>query len=147
MRIVITVEGDESGTDLGLHNWLSGEPELRGRIRRSAVDAPPAGAMGVVGDALIALLEPGGVAAVFAGAVVGWAQSRRGSQTITITRPDGVEITISATHVRNLDARQTAELAQQLAAAVQQPSAGDTAPPASADGDGEGGPREQPPTV
>ena len=142
MQIVVTVEGEESGPEIGLHKWLTGEPELRGRIRRDAGETPPAGAMGVLSDALIALLEPGGVAVVLAGAVVGWAQSRRGSQTITITRPDGMEITISSTRVRNLDARQTAELAQQLATAMEQPLSGTTTRPASADtGGGSSEPR------
>jgi hypothetical protein len=34
--------------------------------------------MGTMTDGLIALLEPGGVESVFAGAVVAWVQSRRG---------------------------------------------------------------------
>lgn len=74
--------------------------------------------MGTAADALLAVLAPGGVAAVFAGAVVAWAQTRRGSQTITLIRPDGTEITISTTHVRGLNAEQSADLARQLAADV-----------------------------
>jgi hypothetical protein len=117
MRILITVQGDDTGGVDHLRRWLSDEPDLRGRVHREAGAVPPSGAMGSVADALVALLEPGGVAAVFAGAVVAWTQSRRGDQTITITRADGTEITISSTQVKGLDARQTAELAERLAAA------------------------------
>ncbi|MFC9623449.1 hypothetical protein ACFTXM_26795 [Streptomyces sp. NPDC056930] len=118
MRAVITVQGEGRSHTHALRNWLSEEPRLRGRIRVGDGGDLPAGAMGLGADALIALLAPGGVAAVFAGAVVAWAQTRRGSQTITITRPDGTEITISSDHVRGLDAQQTATLARQLAADV-----------------------------
>jgi hypothetical protein len=117
MRILITVQGDDTGGVDHLRRWLSDEPDLRGRVHGEAGAVPPSGAMGSVADALVALLEPGGVAAVFAGAVVAWTQSRRGDQTITITRADGTEITISSTQVKGLDARQTAELAERLAAA------------------------------
>ncbi|HZF89073.1 effector-associated constant component EACC1 [Streptomyces sp.] len=124
MRILVTVRGDDAGageSDRDLRRWLIAEPELRGRIR-AADGAPPPGATGAVTDALVAMLEPGRVAAVFAGVVVAWAQSRRGNQTVTITRPDGAGITVSAVQVKTLDAGRTAELAQRLAAAV------DTAP-------------------
>ncbi|MEV0779377.1 hypothetical protein ACIBLA_22050 [Streptomyces sp. NPDC050433] len=118
MRAVITVQGEDGPHIHELRQWLSEDPRLRGRIRAGGGGDLPAGAMGVAADALIALLAPGGVAAVFAGAVVAWAQTRRGSQTITITRPDGTEITVSSDRVRGLDAQETATLARQLAAEV-----------------------------
>ncbi|MEV5727116.1 hypothetical protein ACFV83_21215 [Streptomyces pharetrae] len=107
MRILVTVRGDDAGADESGHDlrrWLTAEPELRGRIR-TADGAPPPGAPGAVTDALVAMLEPGRIAAVFAAVVVAWAQSRRGNQTVTITRPDGAETTVSATRVRSLDPR------------------------------------------
>ncbi|MFD4024713.1 hypothetical protein ACFWRV_14530 [Streptomyces sp. NPDC058576] len=113
----ITVAGEGPNGAHELRRWLSAEPQLRGRIRSGATHAEPTpGAMGIAADALLAVLAPGGVAAVFAGAVVAWAQTRRGSQTITMIRPDGTEITISTTQVRGLDAQQTNDLARQLAA-------------------------------
>ncbi|MFJ1598750.1 hypothetical protein [Streptomyces sp. NPDC088261] len=132
MHAVITVQGEGESHTHELRNWLSQDPLLRGRIRAGGNEELPPGAMGVAADALIALLAPGGVAAVFAGAVVAWAQTRRGSQTITITRPDGTEITVSSEHVRGLDAQQSADLARQLAAEVTAlPAEPDnTAPPA-----------------
>ncbi|MFI6207465.1 hypothetical protein ACIBAI_13830 [Streptomyces sp. NPDC051041] len=146
MRLVVTTRGSDPGGTHELRRWLAGEPRLRGRIRKGGDAAPPPGTMGAGTDALIALLEPGGVAAVFAGAVVAWVQSRRGSQTVTVTRPDGTEITITTTQVKGLDARQTAELAQQLAAAVDPPSAapdGDPGPGGHPEPDGDPEPDER----
>ncbi|MPY51336.1 effector-associated constant component EACC1 [Streptomyces acidicola] len=117
MRITITVRDGSPGradTD-DLRRWLGDNPALRGRIRRPTEASPQPGTMGVAADALLALLAPGGVATVLAGGLIAWLQTRKGSQTVVISRPDGTEITVTSTHVRALDARQTAELAQQLA--------------------------------
>lgn len=119
MQVTITVESGHgpAGPD-DLRRWLGGQPALRGRVRRQA-DEPLPGAMGTAGDVVLALLEPGGVAAAFAGAVVAWVRTRRGTQTVTITRPDGTRLTLSTTEVKGLDARQAAELAQRLAATLE----------------------------
>ncbi|MFC4332543.1 hypothetical protein ACFPC0_33220 [Streptomyces andamanensis] len=92
-----------------------GTPRLAaGRTRtaqsRQAGDlaASRPGTMGAVSDALIALLEPGGVATVFAGAVIAWVQTRRGNHTITVTRPDGTEITISSGRTRDVSPQEGA---------------------------------------
>ncbi|UGQ09078.1 hypothetical protein LO772_19120 [Yinghuangia sp. ASG 101] len=98
MRVVLTVDDgreDQRGA-AELRRWLDGVPQLRGRVERGEQDAVPAGAMGAGADALVAVLEPGGVAAVFVGAVAAWVRTRRGSYTVTVTRPDGTEITITS---------------------------------------------------
>ncbi|MFE9251413.1 hypothetical protein [Streptomyces sp. NPDC007088] len=118
MRIVVSVHGGGPGAGHELRRWMAGEPDLRGRVRVAEVAPRRPGAMGSTTDAFLAVLEPGGVAAVFAAAVVAWVQSRRGGQTITVTRPDGMEITVTSTQVKGLDARQVAELVERLAAAV-----------------------------
>ncbi|WP_327722156.1 hypothetical protein OG381_47295 [Streptomyces sp. NBC_00490] len=127
MRIIITVRDDNARRDgaapcVLLRQWLDEQPELRGRTRRQTVAIPPPGEMGVAADALLALLEPGGVAAAFAGAVVAWAQTRRGSQTITVRQSDGREVTIVSTHVRGMDAEQSADLARRLVADLMTPT-------------------------
>lgn len=137
MRIGLTVRADEqdpspeAGSD-DLRRWLAGQPGLRGRVRRDTASGPPPGAMGAGTDVILALLEPGGVVTVLAGAVVTWLQTRRGGRTVTLTRPDGTEITISSVEVGPLDARQASELAERLAAALEQdegaPEAGDAEP-------------------
>ncbi|MEV7614087.1 hypothetical protein [Streptomyces sp. NPDC089799] len=149
VRVVITVESGSTGGGAGalpeLRRHLSEEPELRGRVRRHRGEPLPSDAMGLGTDVLIAVLAPGGVVAVLAGAVVAWVQSRRGDQTVTISRADGTEVTVSTTRVRGLDARQSADLARELATLLGAPpmpapelptggGAGD-APPA--DGGGE----------
>ncbi|MFE1787863.1 hypothetical protein ACFW7J_05535 [Streptomyces sp. NPDC059525] len=136
MRVVITVESGSRSADSSalpeLRRRLSEEPELRGRVRRHLGEPPPPDAMGLGSDALIAVLAPGGVAAVLAGAIVAWVQSRRGDQTVTITTGEGTEITISTTRVRGLDARQSADLARELAAMLGAPPAGPAPEPAAA---------------
>ncbi|MDX3215445.1 hypothetical protein PV318_07905 [Streptomyces sp. ME02-6991-2B] len=121
MRIVITVDGGRDG-NAELRRWLTAEARLRGRIRLDTRTPPPGAMGGGAMDALIAILEPGGVATVFAGAVVAWAASRRSSQTITVTRPDGTQISIESTQVK-ASAAQAAELVERLAATVTDPPA------------------------
>ncbi|OQR65774.1 hypothetical protein B6E66_01465 [Streptomyces maremycinicus] len=121
MRITITVRDENARRDGPdpdelLRQWLNEQPELRGRTRRRNAAVPPPDEMGLAADAVLALLEPGGVAAAFAGAVVAWAQTRRGSQTITLRQADGREVTIVSDHVKGLDADRTADLARQLTA-------------------------------
>ncbi|MFI0780912.1 hypothetical protein [Streptomyces sp. NPDC021212] len=139
MRIGLTVRADErapspdAGSD-DLRRWLAGQPGLRGRVRRATDSGPPPGAMGAGTDVILALLEPGGVATVLAGAVVTWLQTRRGGRTVTLTRPDGTEITVSSAEVGTLDPQQAIELAERLAAALEQDEGADPAdglPPAS----------------
>ncbi|RBM22160.1 hypothetical protein [Streptomyces sp. PT12] len=114
MRVVISVGGD-GGAARELRQWLSAEPELRGRVHQEEPAEPEAGTMGPAADALVALLEPGGVAAVFAGALIAWVQTRRGSYTVTVTRADGTEITVSSHRVRALSPDEIAALAERLA--------------------------------
>ncbi|MFG3526951.1 hypothetical protein ACGF8B_09400 [Streptomyces sp. NPDC047917] len=116
MRLTVSVEGGDSGGLHHLRRWLSDEPELRGRIRGRTASPLPSDAMGLGAEALLAVVGPGGVAAVFAGALVAWVQSRRGDQTVTITRPDGATVTVSATRVRGMTAEQNARLARELIA-------------------------------
>ncbi|MCC3770276.1 hypothetical protein [Streptomyces sp. UNOC14_S4] len=128
MQATITVESVNGPAGLDdLRRWLGGQPGLRGRIRRQSDGGPAPGAMGAAGDVVQAVLEPGGVAAAFAGAVVAWVRTRRGSQTVTVTRPDGTRFTLTTTQVKGLDARQAADLAQRLAATLE--GGGDGTPP------------------
>ncbi|KUL21378.1 hypothetical protein ADL12_44925 [Streptomyces regalis] len=75
--------------------------------------------MGLAGDAVLALLAPGGVATVLAGALIAWVQTRKGSRTVTITCPDGTEISVTSTQVGAMDAHQAEELAQRISAGLE----------------------------
>ncbi|MFF4480425.1 effector-associated constant component EACC1 [Streptomyces melanosporofaciens] len=147
MKVVITVRGDRPG-DAGaddLRGWLEKQPALRGRLRRAADPAPQAGTMGLAADAVLALLAPGGVATVLAGALIAWVQTRKGSRTVTITRPDGTEISVTSTQVGALDARQTADLAQRIAAGLGVTERDDALPEPSPGSPGGPGPTAGPP--
>ncbi|MGW2089989.1 effector-associated constant component EACC1 [Streptomyces sp. NPDC001880] len=147
MEIAITVrdDGGQVVTD-DLRGWLGRQRELRGRIQRgSAAARPTLDTMGAEAELITLLLAPGGVATVLAAAVVAWVQNRSGSQTVTITRADGTEVTVTSDRVKGLTAQQTSELAQQIAGSLmpqaqQTDGAADANPPAvrSADAPGTG---------
>ncbi|MER6605412.1 hypothetical protein ABT282_05770 [Streptomyces sp. NPDC000927] len=128
MRIAITSEDGDSGALRELRRWLSEEPELRGRIRAHTPGPLRPDTMGLEADALLALLAPGGVAAVFAGALVAWVQTRRGDQTVTLTRPDGTTVTVSTTRLKGLNAEQNARFVRELAASLDTPPTTMSAP-------------------
>ncbi|MGG8407148.1 effector-associated constant component EACC1 [Streptomyces sp. 12297] len=116
MQIAITAldDGGRVGTD-DLRGWLGRQRELRGRVKRGSGQTPAPGTMGTATEFVTVLLEPGGVVAVLAAAVVTWVQNRSGSQTVTITRPDGTEITVTSDRVKGLTAQETGDLARQIA--------------------------------
>ncbi|MFD0273112.1 hypothetical protein ACFVHB_04250 [Kitasatospora sp. NPDC127111] len=120
-----TVDGEDVSGDL--RRWLSRQPELRGAVRRDDSAEPPPGTMGSTGDLLLAVLAPGGVAAVLATAVVTWVQNRRGGQSVavTVTRPDGGQVTVASDSVRPMSPEQLAELTRRIAEAIE------PAPPAA----------------
>jgi len=129
MRLVLTVDNDVEGEGAGaaaLRSWLMDVPQLRGKVDRVAKDAAPAGTMGPAADALVAVLEPGGVAVAFAGALVAWVQTRRSTHTISVIRPDGTKITISSRQARSMSPQEAADLAERLA---RPPEDGDTSGP------------------
>jgi plastocyanin len=117
MRLVMTVRSDREDRNgaAELRSWLNGVPELRGRVNRAEGEPAPEGAMGAAADTLVAVLEPGGVAAVFAGALVAWVQTRRGNHTVTVTRADGTEITITSPRAGSMTPEELAALAERLA--------------------------------
>ncbi|GAA2924626.1 hypothetical protein ACFPN0_28900 [Kitasatospora cinereorecta] len=116
MKIAITArdDGGRVGTD-DLRGWLGKQRELRGRVQRGAGDPPAPGTMGTATEFVTVLLEPGGIGTVLAAAVVTWVQNRSGSQTVTITRPDGTEVTVTSDRVKGLSAQQAGALAQEIA--------------------------------
>ncbi|MEU0188467.1 hypothetical protein ABZ250_01105 [Streptomyces afghaniensis] len=120
MEIHVTVETTGTADVHDLRRWLTAQPRLRGRVTRADASAPPPpGTMGLAADALLALLAPGGVATVLAGAVIAWVQSRKGDQSVTLTRPDGTQISVTSTQVRPMDPTQVEALAGRLAAQLE----------------------------
>ncbi|MFD3565813.1 hypothetical protein [Streptomyces sp. NPDC058667] len=115
MQIAITArdDGGRVGTD-DLRGWLGKQRELRGRVQRGAGEPPVPGTMGTATEFVTVLLEPGGIVTVLVAAVVTWVQNRSGSQTVTITRPDGTEVTVTSDRVKGLNAQQAGALAQEI---------------------------------
>jgi hypothetical protein len=123
MQIAITAreDGGRVGTD-DLRGWLGKQRELRGRVQRGAGEPPAPGTMGTATEFVTVLLEPGGIVTVLVAAVVTWVQNRSGSQTVTITRPDGTEVTVTSDRVKGLDAQQAGALAQEIAGQLGAPA-------------------------
>ncbi|MGA5868725.1 effector-associated constant component EACC1 [Streptomyces cinereoruber] len=148
MRITLEVGGGGGAADrdgsagdggtagagaLDLREWLRAEPELRGLVGRVPVPPPGRDAMGALGELVPLLLQPGGLTVTLAASVVAWLQTRRGSQTVTITRPDGTQVVVTSEGVRGLTPEASGDLAQQVARALQ-----DGNPPGGNPGDGSG---------
>lgn len=125
MRLTITArdgdDDDELNGDLSndLRTWLGRQRELRGLVGRETGARPTPATMGASTEVITALLVPGGVATVLASAVVAWVRNRTGKQTVTLTRADGAQITVTSDKVRILTASQVGELVQQLAASLE----------------------------
>jgi hypothetical protein len=111
--LILSLTGNsDDATDLDA--WLSGERELRGRVRL-APTAVPEGALGADLTQLLVTLESGGMATAFASVLVAWIRRRAGSVTVKATRPDGATFELTAERVRGLDAEDLRKQAAQLA--------------------------------
>ncbi|MET9413428.1 hypothetical protein ABZY03_04425 [Streptomyces klenkii] len=127
MKATLTVSSPGTGPGTGpgggavndLRRWLQRHPELRAHVRQEPAPEPAPGTMGAASEILTLLLAPGGVTVALSAAVVAWLQNRRGNQTVTITLPDGTQVTVASEKVRDLNARDSGELAQRLAEALQ----------------------------
>ncbi|MFH9616639.1 effector-associated constant component EACC1 [Streptomyces pratensis] len=131
MRVTLAVDAgdrDGAGASDDLYQWLRQDPDLRAFVRREVPGTPPGGAMGALGELISLLLAPGGPTAALGAAVVVWLQGRRGNQTVTLTLPDGTQVVVSSEKVRGLTAEGTSELAERVAAALQQEQQTQAAP-------------------
>ncbi|MEV0495561.1 effector-associated constant component EACC1 [Streptomyces atratus] len=127
MRITLEAGGPAETEDL--RRWLRRDPALRSTVGQAPPGAPAPDSMsGGAAELVPVLLAPGGLTAAVAAAVVAWLQSRRGNQTVTITRPDGTQVTVTSEGVAGLTPQGTADVAQRVAEMLQQPH------PATADG-------------
>ena len=103
MQARLSVDGPPSAS-LALWDWLHSERELRGRV--SLGMAPPSpGAMGVVSELVVTLLSSG-TAAVLASSIQVWLTQRQSDVTLSVTGPDGRQVTIESRQVRAAEAEQ-----------------------------------------
>ncbi|MFI8961202.1 hypothetical protein ACIGO8_03725 [Streptomyces sp. NPDC053493] len=129
MRITLEVTG--AGGALELREWLRGDPELRTRVGGATTGTPPEaeaepepepGTMGGPGEIVSLLLQPGGLTVTLAASVVAWLQTRRGTQSVTLTRPDGTQVVVTSEGVRGLTPESSGELAERVARALEAPA-------------------------
>ncbi|MGW9326597.1 effector-associated constant component EACC1 [Streptomyces koyangensis] len=105
-----------------LRQWLRGEPEVRQAVLPLVPASPAPGSMGSSATVIELLLQPGGLTVTLAAGVVAWLQTRRGGQTVTISRPDGTEIVVASQSVRGLTPESSGKLALEVARALDESS-------------------------
>jgi Effector Associated Constant Component 1 len=96
VEAVISIPDPGAGVDLyGAREWLSREPEFRGRLR--LVNAQPSpDEMGTLIDVLSVSLSGGGALTVLAGSLTVWLQQKRSTLSVRLTASDGTSMEISA---------------------------------------------------
>ncbi|MFE9909712.1 effector-associated constant component EACC1 [Streptomyces clavifer] len=114
MRITLGVGGPAETEDL--RRWMRRDPVLRSAVGqvRPTVTAPDTMSGGAA-ELVTVLLAPGGLTAAVAAAIVAWLQGKRGNQTVTITRPDGTQVTVTSEGVRGLTSEASGDLAHRVA--------------------------------
>jgi hypothetical protein len=94
----ITVEGQDTDAE-SLWDWLRHEPELRGRLRACSASAP-VDAMGAPIELVVVLATATtAVASALARSVSTWLVQRRSDLTVTVTGPDGRQVSVSGRRV------------------------------------------------
>ncbi|MET8141626.1 hypothetical protein ABZU32_15075 [Sphaerisporangium sp. NPDC005288] len=114
MDVQIAVTGEESVD--ALRRWLDDDPDLLGNVQNQGTPPGP-GRLGTL-EVLVAAVGQGGIATALASALVAWLRRRVGDVEITVRRPDGGEITLTARNVRRLDSGQLTELTRRLEGAM-----------------------------
>jgi hypothetical protein len=107
--------GGESATALA--DWLEADDELRGHVRREAAPVPE-GALGAELAQVVVSLGSSGAVTAMASVIIAWLRRRTGSVSVSMTRPDGSTVELTAERVRALDASGVREQVDQLVAAV-----------------------------
>jgi hypothetical protein len=112
--VSVVIAGDSGSDQLrSLHAWLVADGELRGRVRLLP-QLPRPGTLGAVDDVLTVALGPGGAATALASVLITWIRHRTAEVTVTLTRPDGSSVNLSAKHVHGLAATELHSLTVEL---------------------------------
>ncbi|CCH29247.1 hypothetical protein ABZ816_35360 [Actinosynnema sp. NPDC047251] len=114
MDLELTADAADDLRDL--HRALTGEAELRGRVRLRSRPPEP-GALGPVVEAVEVALAPGGALTVVAGAVLVWLRHRRGTVKVKVTRGKST-VEVTAQRVRELDPAAVRDLTTEIVAAL-----------------------------
>ena len=118
MDVTVTLPAAGADELRSLYGHLTGEFELRGRVR--LVEPPPsAGTLGGVPEALIVALGQGGAGAVLAGAAVAWLRMRTVDVVCKFRRADGSVAEVSAKRLRGCDVAAVQEIVRELSASLE----------------------------
>jgi Effector Associated Constant Component 1 len=100
MDVRISLVGEKSAADLeSLDDWLSGEPELAGRVKLAA-PVPREGELGALVEVLVAAVSSGGTLSVLATSLHAWlSQPRRPHIVIRVEDETGRAVEIDADRV------------------------------------------------
>ncbi|TXK39955.1 effector-associated constant component EACC1 [Nonomuraea sp. C10] len=101
-----------------LYAWLQREPDLRGAVRLVETRPPP-GALGPVAEAVQIITGSPEIIATLAGVTIAWLRYRTSDVKITAKRPDGTEVTVSASRVRTLSNEQTRAVIAEVLTALE----------------------------
>jgi hypothetical protein len=108
----IAVDGRDADRE-SLWDWLTREPELRGRLLAVAAPAPRE-AMGAPADLVVQLAGATAVWAALASSLSVWLVQRRSDVTITVTLPDGRKVSVSAKRVDGMRVADSEQIARRL---------------------------------
>lgn len=105
MQLRIAVEGSDTDAE-ALGDWLGHEPALRGRLTSAAAPAAP-GTMGAASEFVLQLAATaagaGAVWAALAQSMSTWLSNRGSDVSVTLTTPDGRQVTVDAKRVRDAE--------------------------------------------
>ncbi|WP_306206158.1 effector-associated constant component EACC1 [Actinoplanes sp. RD1] len=119
MRVSLRLDGggNPPGPEMrNLSTALDSHPHLRGRTQLGA-EGHHAPGLNETLTTLLVDLSPAALGA-FSTIVLTWIRHRTGTARLTVRRPDGARLELSAQRVRNLNADQLATLATQLTEAL-----------------------------
>ncbi|MEU6860149.1 hypothetical protein AB0B28_14900 [Glycomyces sp. NPDC046736] len=94
VELAVTGASDPRGELGSLLQWLSREPELRGRVAFAPAE-PGEGELGAMQELLLAAIAAGGLDALGRTIAV-WIKTRRSELEVTVTAPDGTSLQVNA---------------------------------------------------
>jgi Effector Associated Constant Component 1 len=97
-QATITVEGQDIDAE-SLWDWLRHEPELRGRLRARSAPAPDEAMGAPIELAVVLATATTAVASALARSLSTWLVQRRSDLTVTVTGPDGSQVSVSSRRV------------------------------------------------
>jgi hypothetical protein len=119
VRVNVRVDGAAEPSVLReLAVYLDGQNHMRGRAYTLAERQQTTGVSESIAAIVVDLVGPAGLATTFATALVTWIRHRTADTRISISRPDGAKVELSARRVQGLNPAELTTLVSQLAEAV-----------------------------